>query len=132
MGCRRNQCDAVSYGLMGWYVICYYSPKGNVEGEFMANVQSRVEGVESTTSSVESATSPIGTPKSSVGSVPSSSIVANTTSGPVGNATASGPMGTATSAPPVIDNAGAANGMRDAFTAFWMAGLVGSLVVWAV
>jgi hypothetical protein len=145
MGCRRNVCDSLGY-LWGWFVICYYSPKGNVEGEFVANVQAKGEGDESTTSSVESPTStleaststlesaisPIGTPISSVGNVPTGSPVANTTSGPVGNASATGPMASATSTPPVIDYAGAANGMRDALAAFWVAGVVGSLVVWAV
>jgi hypothetical protein len=138
MGCRRNVCDG-GYGLWGWYVICYYSPKGNVEGEFLANVQARGEEAASTTSSVESplstaesATSPIETPTSSVGSVPTGSPVANTTIGSVGNATASGPLGTASSTPTVIDYTGMANGMRDAIATCWMAGLVGSLLAWAV
>jgi hypothetical protein len=139
VGCRRRQCDALSYGLMGYYVICYYSPKGNVEGEFGENVQARLEESASSssvvggaTTTVESATNSIVTPTSPVGEAATSNSVGTATNGPTSNATTSGPIGTATSTPPDIDIAGAAIGMRGGMVALGTAVIVGHLAIWAV
>jgi hypothetical protein len=137
MGCRRRQCDALSYGLWGFYVVCYYSPKGNVEGAFAENVQARLdESVSSEaglpTSIVASATSSVETPTSFIEDAPSGSPVGNAAGAASSNATTSGPMRTATSITPTTYNTGAAHEMRGRIAALWTAVMIGCLAVWAV
>jgi hypothetical protein len=50
-------------------------------------------------------------------------------SGPASNATMSGQIGIATSTPLVIDNTGAASGMRVDMAALWTAVVVGCLAI---
>lgn len=38
LGCGRTNC-AGQNGVPGWFVVCEFSPMGNVPGEFQANVQ---------------------------------------------------------------------------------------------
>ena len=43
MGCERNYCNGRN-GVVGWFVVCEYSPLGNVDGEYQANVQDAIKG----------------------------------------------------------------------------------------
>ena len=43
MGCGRTECNGRDDGgAPGWYVVCSYSPPGNVQGAFVENVQEEV------------------------------------------------------------------------------------------
>ncbi|KAF2134048.1 PR-1-like protein [Dothidotthia symphoricarpi CBS 119687] len=46
VGCSRTECNGGEDGgkgdAPGWYVVCEYSPSGNVIGEFVENVQEQV------------------------------------------------------------------------------------------
>ncbi|OJD32700.1 extracellular scp domain protein [Diplodia corticola] len=51
MGCGRTNCGSVDEGgdgddadADGWYVVCSYWPRGNVLGQFAANVDAAVDG----------------------------------------------------------------------------------------
>ncbi|KAK0622290.1 Protein PRY1 [Lasiodiplodia hormozganensis] len=46
MGCGRTNCGGSSQGhhANGWYVVCSYWPRGNVLGQFAANVDAAVDG----------------------------------------------------------------------------------------
>lgn len=46
MGCGRTSCGGSSGGdhANGWYVVCSYWPRGNVLGQFAANVDAAVDG----------------------------------------------------------------------------------------
>ncbi|KAK5133672.1 hypothetical protein LTR08_007526 [Meristemomyces frigidus] len=40
VGCGAKQCsNAASNGVNGWYVVCEYTPRGNVEGQFREEVR---------------------------------------------------------------------------------------------
>ncbi|KAK3401757.1 SCP-like extracellular protein [Sordaria brevicollis] len=39
MGCAARWCETWNEGRGGWYLVCEFWPRGNVEGEFRENVQ---------------------------------------------------------------------------------------------
>ena len=41
LGCGRTNCSGQNF-VPGWFVVCAFSPKGNIPGEFEANVQPNV------------------------------------------------------------------------------------------
>ena len=47
VGCGRRFCDGANE-VSGWYVVCEYSPRGNIVGAFRANVQARTDGTPTT------------------------------------------------------------------------------------
>ncbi|KAF2142164.1 uncharacterized protein K452DRAFT_227367 [Aplosporella prunicola CBS 121167] len=46
VGCARKDCSASEGSADGWYVVCEYSPRGNVIGAFEGNVQAAMDGAE--------------------------------------------------------------------------------------
>ena len=43
IGCGTHFCNG-NNGVAGWMVVCEYSPAGNVQGAFGANVQDAIQG----------------------------------------------------------------------------------------
>lgn len=45
VGCGRTLCNSKGDGTApGWLVVCEYSPRGNVQGQYQANVDAQVAG----------------------------------------------------------------------------------------
>lgn len=41
MGCAPRWCESWNEGRGGWYLVCEFWPKGNIEGGFRENVQKK-------------------------------------------------------------------------------------------
>jgi hypothetical protein len=69
LGCGRTNCGGQN-GVEGWLVVCEFSPRGNIAGEFEANVQGEVSDSAGNGGSAGKGTGVIGAAKSEDGKRP--------------------------------------------------------------